>query len=435
MSFEDFERLVLGNGEAAHENLLRNGGSDCDSLGLNNTPGALELLLRQQAHALEEIGRLHQQIEALREQQEAFRRTPPQPAEPAISDDTGGADEQDSQVPPPRLLVRIRRHPVRLALALAAVAVLSVGGLRLWSYVQSYEWTDDAQIDGHLNPISARIDGTIVRVYVENTRRVKPGDPLVDIDPRDYQVALDGARAKLAEARDALKAAHQVYAGAAARLAQSQADDLKAQRDVARYRELFRQAVISRDTYEEQMRVGKVDAAGVVSAQAALAESARLIAQRQAAVAAAQARLDQARLNLGYTHIVAPVAGVVGEKTVEVGQRVQPGEALLSITPLDDIWITANFRETQLRRIHRGQPVTVRVDATGRDYRGYVEGLPGASGELYSLLPPENATGNYVKVVQRLPVRIRLNPGQDSDHRLRPGMSVEPTVWLNGAAR
>ena len=177
---------------------------------------------------------------------------------------------------------------------------------------------------------------------------------------------------------------------------------------------------------------GKVDAAAVNSDRAAVAAKARMIGQAEAAAQAAQASLDQARLNLSYTHIVAPAAGIVGDKTVQVGQRLQPGQQLLSIVPLNDLWITADFRETQLRRMRRGQPVTVHVDTTGRDYKGYVEGMPGATGELYSLLPPENATGNYVKVVQRLPVRIRLYLGEDADLRLRPGMSVEPTVWVTG---
>jgi membrane fusion protein (multidrug efflux system) len=149
-------------------------------------------------------------------------------------------------------------------------------------------------------------------------------------------------------------------------------------------------------------------------------------------VQAAQASLDQAKLNLSYTHIVAPASGVVDNKTVQVGRRVQPGEQLLTLVPLNDIWITADFRETQLRKMRPGQPVTVHVDTTGRDYKGYVEGMPGATGELDSLLPPENATGNYVKVVQRLPVRIRFYSGEDPDRRLRPGMSVEPTVWVTG---
>jgi membrane fusion protein, multidrug efflux system len=193
--------------------------------------------------------------------------------------------------------------------------------------------------------------------------------------------------------------------------------------------------VIARETYDEIVRVGKVDAAAVNSDRAAVAAAARTIGQAKAAVQAARASLDQAKLNLSYTHIVAPATGLVGDKTVQIGQRVQPGEQLLSVVPLNDIWITADFRETQLRRMRRGEPVTIYVDTTGRDYNGYIEGLPGATGELYSLLPPENATGNYVKVVQRLPVRIRLYAGEDPDHRLRPGMSVEPTVWLNGGPR
>jgi len=177
---------------------------------------------------------------------------------------------------------------------------------------------------------------------------------------------------------------------------------------------------------------GRVDAAAVNSDRAAVGAAFQKIGQARAAVQAAQASLDQAKLNLSYTHIVAPATGVVGDKTVQVGQRVQPGEQLLSVVPLNDIWITADFRETQLRKMRRGQPVTVHVDTTGGDYKGYIEGLPGATGELDSLLPPENATGNYVKVVQRLPVRIRLYPGEDPDHRLRPGMSVEPTAWVTG---
>jgi len=150
--------------------------------------------------------------------------------------------------------------------------------------------------------------------------------------------------------------------------------------------------------------------------------------RREAAVNAAQAAVDQALLNLEYTRITAPMSGIIGKKTVEDGERVQPGQQLLAIVPLNDIWITANFKETQIRRMRRGQRATIYVDAIGRDYQGYVEGVGGASGEKYSLMPPENATGNYVKVVQRLPIRIRLREGQDADHRLRVGMSVEATV-------
>jgi membrane fusion protein (multidrug efflux system) len=170
----------------------------------------------------------------------------------------------------------------------------------------------------------------------------------------------------------------------------------------------------------------------LLSARASEGATATLVNQREAAAAAAQAALDQAGLNLSYTHIVAPVAGVIGEKTAEVGEHVEPGQGLLAIVQLDDIWVTANFRENQVREMHRGQGVTIHVDATDADYNGYVEGLGGASGDKFSLLPPENATGNYVKVVQRLPVRLRFSQGEDPQRRLRPGMSVEPTVWLSG---
>jgi membrane fusion protein (multidrug efflux system) len=315
--------------------------------------------------------------------------------------------------------------------ALVGVALLCVAGLRFWNYLQSYESTDDAEIDGHLDPISTRIDGTVVHVYVENTSRVTKGQALVDLDPHDYQVAVESAAASLAQAKQAVKAAQQNRALRVANLAATVATNAKAQVDVGRYGELLRQGVIARETNDQFVMTGKVDAAGVKSDRAASGAAAETIGQDEAAVQAAQASLDQARLNLSYTHIVKPAAGVVGDKTVELGQRLQPAEQLLSIVQVD-IWITADFRETQLRRMRRGQPVTIHVDATGRDYQGYVEGMPGATGELYSLLPPENATGNYVKVVQRLPVRIRLYPGEDADHRLSPGMSVESTVWVTG---
>jgi membrane fusion protein, multidrug efflux system len=322
-------------------------------------------------------------------------------------------------------------RPIHLAAALIGAALFAVGGLHFWNYLNSYQWTDDAEIDGHLDPISTRINGTVVRVYVEDTYRVKAGQPLVDLDPRDYQVAVENAEANLAQAEQAVKTAEQNYQLTVANLAGGVATNQKAQTDVERYRTLFNQGVIAREEYDEIVKVGRVDASSVGSDRAEAAAAERIVDQSVAAVKAAEAALDQARLNLSYTHIVAPASGVVGDKTVQVGQRIQPGEQLLTVVPLNDIWITADYRETQLRRMRPGQPVTVHVDTMGRDYKGYIEGMPGATGELYSLLPPENATGNYVKVVQRLPVRIRLYPGQDPDHRLRLGMSVEPTVWVD----
>jgi membrane fusion protein, multidrug efflux system len=384
----------------------------------------------------DQLGRPRLEVELLRDRQEALQRNP-QPNDPDVADYLEGDEESEPSDPknPAGLGGFLRKRRITLLLALIAAAALCAVGVHFWNYLQSYQWTDDAEIDGHLDPISTRVNGTVVHVYVENTYHVKNGQPLVDLDPRDYQVAVENARANLGEARQGVSAAQQSYRLAIANLAAAVATNAKAQADVARYRQLFDQNVIARESYDEIVKVGKVDAAAVNSDRAAVSAAAQVVGEAQAAVQAAQASLDQARLNLSYTHIVAPAAGVVGDKTVQMGQRVQPGEQLLTVVPLNRIWITADFRETQVRRMHRGEPVTVHVDATGRDYKGYVEGLPGASGELFSLLPPENATGNYVKVVQRLPVRIHLYPGEDPAHRLRPGMSAEPTVWVSGGPR
>jgi membrane fusion protein, multidrug efflux system len=389
-------------------------------------------LSEEQKSLHEEVERLRHEVEGLLDEQRALQRTP-QSNDTKVAEEVEKHEGDDSSTRDPagRRGV-LSRRPVRLVLALLVAALLCIGGTRFWIYLQSYEWTDDAEIDGHLDPISTRINDTVVRVYVENTYRVKAGQSLVDLDPRDYQVAVENAEANLAQAQQGVKAAQQNYELAVANLNAAIATNYKAQLDVKRFGELYEQAVISREVDDEIVMTGRVDAAAVNSDRAEIGATAQMVGQAQAAVQAAQASLDQAKLNLSYTHIVAPATGVVGDKTVQVGQRVQPGEQLLSVVPLNDIWITADFRETQLRKMRRGEPVTVHVDTTGRDYKGYVEGLPGATGELDSLLPPENATGNYVKVVQRLPVRIRLYPGEDPDHRLRPGMSVEPTVWVTG---
>jgi membrane fusion protein (multidrug efflux system) len=419
---------TAGTGQVANGSLPHHDGAQPTEQSLAEKPtGRYE-----EVH--EEIEQLRLEVERLRDRQQALRQTPQTDSDLGNDAEDEHSDNAHPQDPADRAGV-FQRRPVRLILALLIAAVLCAGGLRFWNYLQSYEWTDDAEVDGHLDPISTRIDGTVVHVYVENTYHVKAGQPLVDLDPRDYQVAVENAAANLAEAVQGVKAAQQNYILSVANLDGAIATNVKAQLDVKRYGELYRQAVIPRETDDQIIMTGRVDAAAVNSDRAAVAAAARMIGQAEAAVQAAQASLDQAKLNLSYTHIVAPAPGVVGDKTVQVGQRLQPGEQLLSIVPLNDIWITADFRETQLRRMRRGQPVTVHVDTTGRDYKGYVEGLPGATGELDSLLPPENATGNYVKVVQRLPVRIRLYPGEDPEHRLRPGMSVEPTVWFSDAQK
>jgi membrane fusion protein (multidrug efflux system) len=296
--------------------------------------------------------------------------------------------------------------------------------------LDSYEATDDAQVDGHIVPISSRIGGTLAHVYVQDTDFVKAGQLLAEIDPRDNQASLDNARANLAQAIAQVDSARADFNAAVSRVREAKATNAQAQRDAARFELLLNQHIVSGSEYDDKARAAEVDAAAVEADQAGAIAARTVIASREAAVRAAQANLGQALLNLGYTQIIAPIGGVIGEKTVELGQHVEPSQQLLAIVPFDDIWITANFKETQIRRIKPGQRATIYVDATGREYEGSVEGLGGASGQKYSLIPAENATGNYVKVVQRLPVRIRLASGQNNDHRLRPGMSVEPKVWL-----
>jgi membrane fusion protein (multidrug efflux system) len=380
----------------------------------------------------------------------------------------------------------------RLALILGGI-VLLVAGVFLWRYLASYESTDDAQIDGHLNPVSARVSGHVLKLMVEDNQYVQAGTPLVQIDPKDYEVIVERAKAEYADAlaqaeaaqanvpitsvstgsqlssaqadvegaRAGIGAARQQLDAARAQLRAAQANNAKAQADLLRYQQLVEKQEISQQQYDQAVAAAKADAAAVQAAQAsssaadqqvrqaqarlAQAEATQRSAgtgpqqvsairsQAQAAQAAAQqkkAALAQAELNLQYTLIVAPVNGIVSNRTVEVGQNVQPGQELMKVINLDDIWVTANFKETQLEKMRVGQPVTISVDATGKDYKGHVQSLAGASGALFSLLPPENATGNYVKVVQRLPVKITFDQGETREHVLRPGMSVEPKVWL-----
>jgi membrane fusion protein, multidrug efflux system len=377
-------------------------------------------------------------------------------------------------------------------IAAIVLMLLVVGGIWLWRYMGSYESTDDAQVDGHLSPVSARVSGYVTQVDVNDNQYVKKGQVLVQIDPRDYQVAVERAEAELADAEataralglnvpvtsvgtitqvssaeaevDAAQASvaaarHQADA-ARAQLQQAEADDARAQADLERYGTLVRKNEVSQQIYDHAVATAKATAASVEAARAALSAAQQAVkvaqgrlAQAQATlryshtgpqqVAATRARaqsalavvqqkraaLDQAKLNLQYCTVVAPITGVVS-KNVEVGMNVQPGQPLLTIADLDDVWITANFKETQLADMHPGQRVTISVDAYARDYDGRVNSIAGASGSRFSLLPPENATGNYVKVVQRIPVKIVLDPGQNKDHRLRLGMSVEPKVWL-----
>jgi membrane fusion protein (multidrug efflux system) len=356
--------------------------------------------------------------------------------------------------------------------------VLLVGGAFLWRYYSVRESTDDAQIDGHINPISPRVSGTVLRVLHDDNQMVEAGTLVVELDPRDYEVAVDRARADLANAQANATAAHvdvpltqttsssQLVAAdanvkasereiesAKARLNESQANFAKVSADLKRMEMLIAKDEISRQQYDSTLAAynsakANVDAAnaGVATAEAkaaqaqAQAEAARTVPEQlkvtraKAGAATAEVQraisaLAQAELNLKYTKIYAPVTGVLSKRSVEPGQVLQAGQPVFSIVNLDDIWTTANFKETQLRNMHVGQKATIRVDAYGHDYHGTIESVGAATGARFSLLPPENATGNYVKVVQRIPVRIRFEKGEDPGHQLRPGMSVEPTVY------
>jgi membrane fusion protein (multidrug efflux system) len=392
--------------------------------------------------------------------------------------------------PPPRTRGRARA----LLTVLFVGAVLATAGFFSWRYAQTYESTDDAQVDGHLNSISARIAGTITAVYFDENQSVKAGDLLAEIDPRDYQVALsqsqaelaqkqaeiqvmnpdvpiveessqtniDTARADVATADAAVAWAERDYVAALGRVREAEANELRSRDDVARYKALVDRDEIPRQIYDQAVAGSAATAAAVDTARAAAEASQKLVEQRRAQLVqtqrrlaeaganaphqlaisrahvvakeadaqVAKTRLEQARLNISYTKIYAPVSGVISKRSVEVGNRVQPGQQLFLVAQLDNLWVTANFKETQLSHIRPGQRVTISVDAYGDRLKGYVESMPGATGPIMSLLPPENASGNYVKVVQRLPVRIRFDKNQEGMDRLRPGMSVVPKIVL-----
>jgi membrane fusion protein (multidrug efflux system) len=406
-----------------------------------------------------------------------------------------------------KLVPRRKSRIGRLLVFVGVIVILGFAGFFIWRYLNTYETTDDAQIDGHIDAVSGRINGNVVDVRAEDEQFVKAGDVLVRIDPRDYEVAVAKAEADLRDAEAALEssridipitatntasqlktaasnrvdaaafvlgsqrqlsAARDRLESAQAQVREAQANVKKTSDDVARYKLLVDKNEIPRQLYdtavaeaaEAQATLDARNAAvreaeqNIVVAQSAVDQARERIPQADATIDSAktapqqvavsesraksalaqvaqkQALLDQAKLNLSYCTIVAPATGIVGKKTVELGENISPGEQLMAVVPLDDIWVTANFKETQLNRMNPGQRVRFSVDAYDKEYRGKIVAVGGASGSRFSLLPPENATGNYVKVVQRIPVRINLDPGQNDDHRLRPGMSVDPKVYL-----
>jgi membrane fusion protein, multidrug efflux system len=375
---------------------------------------------------------------------------------------------------------------------LIVVLVVLVGGVFLWRYLSSYESTDDAQADVHLYPVSARISGYVVKVNVDDNQWVQKGTVLVEIDPKDYEVAVAQARANLASAEATAQslnitvpitsvntlsqltstssdienatagvaAAEKQLTAAHAQLEQAEANDVRAQDDLHRYKLLVDRREVAEQVYDQALAAARSSTAAVAAARANESASQQFVEQARsrlvqaianhqsaetgpqqvsstrarvrAAIADVEQRralLEQALLNLQYTKIIAPVNGEVN-KTVVVGLNVQPGQQLLTVVPLDEVWVTANFKETQLKYMRVGQKAKIHVDSNGRTLRGQVDSIAGATGPLFSLLPPENATGNYVKIVQRIPVKIVLEPGENRDRQLRPGMNVVPDVYL-----
>jgi membrane fusion protein (multidrug efflux system) len=381
----------------------------------------------------------------------------------------------------------------RRGILVVAVVVVVLIALGVWWRSTYSEDTDDAQVNGHLVQISARIAGHVTKVYVDENQLVKAGAPIADLDPSDFQVAVENAQAALdsakanaaaarvavpittintgsnlrsadadvTSARASVSQAEQQLDAAKARVAQAKANNFKAQSDLDRYKPLVAKDVISKQQYDAAVAAADASTAGLADAQASqqAAEDGIRVAhervtqaeaslkyaqtapqqiaaqdakakQAEAQVMQAQAQLDQARLNLSYCKIVAPEDGIVTRKSVEIDQNVSTGQNLMTLVSLQDLWVTANFKETQLRHMHAGQPVEIHVDSSDKDLSGRVTQIGGATGSVLSLFPPENATGNYVKVVQRVPVRIDFTnlAKEDSNHQLRPGLSVEPKV-------
>ncbi len=409
----------------------------------------------------------------------------------------GGSSKSPEETSPladqkfkPRLYLstKIRKRVLFLAIAFA----LLVGGVFLWRYLSSYESTDDAQADVHLYPVSARISGYVIKVNVDDNQWVQKGTVLVEIDPKDYEVALAQAQANLANAeataqslnitvpitsvntssqikftasdienaKAGVVAAERQLTAAHAQVEEAEANDVKVQDDLHRYKLLVDKREVAEQIYDQAFAAAKSSTAAVAAARANESAAQQFVQQAQSRLVEAEANhqsaetgpqqvsstrarvraaiadveqkralLEQAQLNLQYTKIVAPVTGEVN-KTVVVGMNVQVGQQLLTVVPLDEVWITANFKETQLRHMQVGQKAEIHVDSTGRTLKGHVDSIAGATGPTFSLLPPENATGNYVKIVQRIPVKIVLEPGENRDRAVRPGMNVVPDVYL-----
>ena len=312
------------------------------------------------------------------------------------------------------------RRTVFMIMGVVLLGLLAIG-VRRWWFGRSHVSTDNAQVDGHIVPILPKVGGYVAEVRVEENHNVKAGDTLVVLDDRDLRARLAQTEADLAALLATVSSRTRVGQAEAA-VAQAQGNALKATSDLARIEPLAVQQVVS----AQQLDAAR---AAATAAQAQLASAQAALVGADARVAAARAARDQAALQLSYTRVVAPSSGVVSKKTVELGQLVQPGQPLMTVVPLDDVWITANLKETETADVTPGDSADITVDAyKGQHFRGHVESLSPATGAMFSLLPPDNATGNFTKVVARVPVRVRLDSAIDPAHPLRPGMSAVVTI-------
>ena len=389
---------------------------------------------------------------------------------------------------------RFGKRTIRIVIACFALVLVVGAGNGWAQYAQGYESTDDAQVDGHLNVVSSRIAGTTASVYVTENQNVEAGQPLIDLDPSEQKVAYAQAKAQydqavaqlnaqlpaigitqaenataaitgdvqVAQSKSAYAAASQDLASAKAKSAEAEAIRTRDDAAFDRNEQLFKAGTISRQVYDQAIAAAHSADASVDAARADIASAEKLVEQRkaeiqaqtarreqtfrtapgqlsireadlataQANVEAAAAQMHRAELNLSFCRIVSPVRGIVTQRSAEIGNRVSEAQPLMMIVATGDAWVTANYKETQLARMYAGQRAKIHVDALKQDLEGTVESIPAITGARSSVLPPENATGNYIKVVQRMPVRIRINAKQESVARLRPGMSIEAKVWL-----
>ncbi len=409
----------------------------------------------------------------------------------AFQGDPANKDEHEEDDKPVDRSKRLRW----IIIAAIAGIVLVTGAVLWYLHSQTYESTDDAQIDGHLNGVSARINGTIKSVHVENNQFIEAGRLLIELDATDSEIALAQSRAQyqqavaqlqgeqpnisitatsnrtdaatadadVADAAAGVAGAQHDYQSDLADLRQAEANNARAQSDLRRYKQLLDKHEIAESEYDQYDATAKAQAAAVSARQAKANSSLQVISQREAQLrqkqagrqktvenaprqiqiknadvaasranaASAAAQVSQQEMNLAYCRIVAPVPGLVSQRTAEVGMRVSIGQQLMLLVQTKGLWVTANFKETQLKRVRVGQLVTIDVDSLDKKFEGYVESLPASTGDRTSALPPENATGNFVKIVQRMPLRIRFRENQEGLDQLRPGMSVVPIIHFD----